>query len=348
MKLSEECVTLQATLATSSCHSRLLDSAIDSLKADLAVAEATIDRLSAQLTTAIDTEARQAAQIAASSKENSLLAKENRRLETDVALLAQQVQQSTELLHKLTSPLDRQRCAEHAGTDADNDVIAVLGGECALQSLQHNINNNATLREVDQNVPASPTDVKGTSIHAQPAMERTRKQLHSISLQPVECGGEGVPVTESVPSSQDPSHETSGFGGIDSPIGALTVANPTTRPTSNTSDHNDAHADSNIGTALTTGVERQTKNTVQSAQKRVSHFDTAKELMQQTLILEDSLLSLNIERSSLESELARMPCGTSGRTGAQRRRKVEVEQRLAQIAKDIGRVKRELKSIGAL
>jgi len=94
--------------------------------------------------------------------------------------------------------------------------------------------------------------------------------------------------------------------------------------------------------------ERQTKNTVQSAQKRVSHFDTAKELMQQTLILEDSLLSLNIERSSLESELARMPCGTSGRTGAQRRRKVEVEQRLAQIAKDIGRVKRELKSIGAL
>jgi len=70
--------------------------------------------------------------------------------------------------------------------------------------------------------------------------------------------------------------------------------------------------------------------------------------MTRTLELEDTLLALNVERSSLETELARMPCTTAGRTGALRRRRVDVEARLAELGKDIAAVKRELKSLGAM
>lgn len=65
--------------------------------------------------------------------------------------------------------------------------------------------------------------------------------------------------------------------------------------------------------------------------------------MARTTELEDSLLARNIERSSLETELAKFPSGTAGRTGAERRRRAAVEHRLAELGKEIGTIRFELR-----
>ena len=67
--------------------------------------------------------------------------------------------------------------------------------------------------------------------------------------------------------------------------------------------------------------------------------------MARTDELEDSLLACNIERSSLETELAKFPSSTAGRTGAERRRRIEVERRLAELSKDIATIRFELRKM---
>jgi hypothetical protein len=64
-----------------------------------------------------------------------------------------------------------------------------------------------------------------------------------------------------------------------------------------------------------------------------------------TTELDKELLDLNMEKEQLDQELAKMPFNTAGKTAAQRRRKKMVENRLDELFKEIGKVKRELRSI---
>jgi hypothetical protein len=77
-----------------------------------------------------------------------------------------------------------------------------------------------------------------------------------------------------------------------------------------------------------------------------SHFDAAKALITRTAALEDSLMTFNIERSALETELAKFPSGTAGRTVAERKRKKEIEQRVEVLNKEISGVRLELRKLG--
>ena len=79
---------------------------------------------------------------------------------------------------------------------------------------------------------------------------------------------------------------------------------------------------------------------------RRNHFETAKALAHRTAELEDDLLKLNIERGSLETELAKFPLNTAGRTVAERKRRVEIEQRLSSLGKEISVVRGELRQLG--
>lgn len=77
-----------------------------------------------------------------------------------------------------------------------------------------------------------------------------------------------------------------------------------------------------------------------------SHFDAAKALTARTSELEDSLMTFNIERSALETEIAKFPNGTAGRTVAERKRKKEIEQRVEVLNKEISAVRFELRKLG--
>jgi DNA repair exonuclease SbcCD ATPase subunit len=77
-----------------------------------------------------------------------------------------------------------------------------------------------------------------------------------------------------------------------------------------------------------------------------SHFDAAKALIARTAELEDSLMNFNIERSALETELAKFPNGTAGKTVAERKRKKEIEQRVEVLNKAISGVRLELRKLG--
>ena len=77
-------------------------------------------------------------------------------------------------------------------------------------------------------------------------------------------------------------------------------------------------------------------------------FASAKESSERIHQLEASLLKLNMERESLESVLSKVPSGSHGRTVAERRRVVDVEARLEEVRRDLSRVKRELRQLGAV
>jgi len=59
--------------------------------------------------------------------------------------------------------------------------------------------------------------------------------------------------------------------------------------------------------------------------------------------LDTQLLQLNLEREKLDLELSQMPQNSRGKTVAQRHRRKQVEYKLDELVKDIGRVKRELR-----
>lgn len=67
-------------------------------------------------------------------------------------------------------------------------------------------------------------------------------------------------------------------------------------------------------------------------------------LMERTRQLDDGLMGCCRERDALEAELGKMSKG-AGRTMAERRRKGEVEARLAQLAKEISALRLELKRL---
>uniref|UniRef100_A0A0G4IEV9 Enkurin domain-containing protein n=1 Tax=Chromera velia CCMP2878 TaxID=1169474 RepID=A0A0G4IEV9_9ALVE len=60
-------------------------------------------------------------------------------------------------------------------------------------------------------------------------------------------------------------------------------------------------------------------------------------------ILNKELLDLNIERQAIESELAKYPHNSAGRTIAGRRRKAEMEERLAEVERGISRIRASLR-----
>lgn len=60
--------------------------------------------------------------------------------------------------------------------------------------------------------------------------------------------------------------------------------------------------------------------------------------------LDDALVSLKWEEDQLKGELAKLPTG-AGKTQAQRRRKAEVEQRLAILTGEISGVRTQLKKL---
>jgi len=64
--------------------------------------------------------------------------------------------------------------------------------------------------------------------------------------------------------------------------------------------------------------------------------------------LEVGWVALNMERGALETELARFPSFTAGRTVRERRRRVEVEARLGVLGRDISGVRMEMKKLGCI
>ena len=64
-----------------------------------------------------------------------------------------------------------------------------------------------------------------------------------------------------------------------------------------------------------------------------------------TAELDRELMELNMEKEQLDQELARMPANSGGKTVVQRRRKRQVESRLDELFREIGRAKRELRNI---
>lgn len=73
---------------------------------------------------------------------------------------------------------------------------------------------------------------------------------------------------------------------------------------------------------------------------------SAQELAQKVDALEAELLQLNVERSALEAEYARMPTNSAGKTLAERKRKAQVESRLAVLHRDASAVKLVLRRWG--
>lgn len=111
MQWDEERSTLQTKLASRTAHNELLNNALSSLqtenstlKGSLSEAESAIEKLNSELSAAQTQLASQTAEFAASSEANAVLGKENKRLVQDVSFLAAQLQQLTDLLHKLTAP----------------------------------------------------------------------------------------------------------------------------------------------------------------------------------------------------------------------------------------------------
>jgi len=65
-------------------------------------------------------------------------------------------------------------------------------------------------------------------------------------------------------------------------------------------------------------------------------------------VLERKMMELNVERSSLERELAKFPYGTAGRTVGQRRRKMDIENRLQDLDKELNTVRKGLRHLGCI
>lgn len=61
--------------------------------------------------------------------------------------------------------------------------------------------------------------------------------------------------------------------------------------------------------------------------------------------LEKQLLQLNLEREKIDMELSQMPQNSRGKTVAQRNRKKQLEYKLDELVKDIGKIKRELRAL---
>ncbi|KAI8101673.1 hypothetical protein M9434_006740 [Picochlorum sp. BPE23] len=77
--------------------------------------------------------------------------------------------------------------------------------------------------------------------------------------------------------------------------------------------------------------------------------DTSKEMkLKRTAELDKQLLELNMEKEKLDMELSHMPATSAGRTVAQRRRRRLVENRLDDVQREIGKVKRELRKMKAI
>lgn len=64
--------------------------------------------------------------------------------------------------------------------------------------------------------------------------------------------------------------------------------------------------------------------------------------------LERKMLELNVEKSSLERELAKFPYGTAGRTVGQRHRKMAIENRLQVLDKELNTVRKGLRRLGCI
>lgn len=65
-------------------------------------------------------------------------------------------------------------------------------------------------------------------------------------------------------------------------------------------------------------------------------------------VLERKMMDLNVEKSSLERELAKFPYGTAGRTVGQRRRKMDIENRLQDLDKELNTVRKGLRHLGCI
>ena len=61
--------------------------------------------------------------------------------------------------------------------------------------------------------------------------------------------------------------------------------------------------------------------------------------------LDKQLLQLNLEREKIDLELSQMPQNSRGKTVAQRNRKKQLEYKLDELVKDIGKIKRELRAL---
>lgn len=59
-------------------------------------------------------------------------------------------------------------------------------------------------------------------------------------------------------------------------------------------------------------------------------------------------MMLNIERSEVESQLAKYPANSAGRTVAGRKRKVELDERLARVLGNLTQVKTAMRSLRVL
>ena len=79
-----------------------------------------------------------------------------------------------------------------------------------------------------------------------------------------------------------------------------------------------------------------------------SHFQIAEENTKKLEELETMLLKLNIERETLENQIAKIPSGTFGRTVKERKRVQEMESRLDVVNKELSTVKRALRKLGAV
>lgn len=86
-----------------------------------------------------------------------------------------------------------------------------------------------------------------------------------------------------------------------------------------------------------------------SRQQQHLSEETEKEIkLKRTSELDKQLLELNMEKEKLDMELSHMPATSAGRTVAQRRRRRLVENRLDDVQREIGKVKRELRKMKAI
>ncbi|KDD74966.1 hypothetical protein H632_c959p2, partial [Helicosporidium sp. ATCC 50920] len=70
------------------------------------------------------------------------------------------------------------------------------------------------------------------------------------------------------------------------------------------------------------------------------------EIMREMQEMEDRLMALNVEKNQLESEHARMPTHTTGKTMRERQRRQQVEERLDEIAKECSYLRLRIKRRG--
>ena len=104
--------------------------------------------------------------------------------------------------------------------------------------------------------------------------------------------------------------------------------------------HNSLGNNDNLGAPPKTSKIQPPKPIEQMTPKEAKAYKETR-----TAELDKELMDLNMEKEQLDQELARMPVNSGGKTVAQRRRKKLVENRLDELFKEIGRVKRELRNM---